>query len=383
MEPAEQFRRRMVAEYYKEHRVLLPPDFAQRDFMFERWEGPPPIRYKAFQSEDSVARWLAENAPPKAYYSVCCWERPHKREGRLYSNVAFDIDVDKYANRPCLSSHPQEFICDDCLKLAMGEVGKLVDMLTGDAGLRERELLITFSGSRGGHVRVFNKDYDVLGADARRALVGYLQGEGVLARSLGFAPVRRGGRWSWTGPGPRYSGWRGRSCRAVAEALAAWTEGDLTDAKAVGVTERQGRVLAAEGGARATAAKAGEWARALPGGMRGWEVEKVVAKACERYAPKLDVKVTINLVAQFRIPRSIHGGSGLIVKVVDAEKLGQFNPILEASPVPADATKVKLTKDLPRTKLGGAEVGGKRGDELELDGRVASYLVFRGFAAPS
>ena len=55
----------------------------------------------------------------------------------------------------------------------------VVDVLLGDFGLSEDDLLITFSGGRGYHVHVRTPDVLTLPSGARREISDYLTGKGL------------------------------------------------------------------------------------------------------------------------------------------------------------------------------------------------------------
>ena len=189
---------------------MLNP-ISQREFGVQLFNGIIQ-RHLSFKDPEELRLFIVKKAPRNVYYSSACYAYPDAKEmdlkGWICADLSFDIDVDHIPTKckwehdwwkcvecgykdkgmapyrcPICGSERIErhtWICDECYREAKEHLYRLVDdFLLGDLGLSPNELIISFSGHRGYHVRVISKDFSVLDADARGLIIEYILGLGV------------------------------------------------------------------------------------------------------------------------------------------------------------------------------------------------------------
>lgn len=175
---------------FKAYYSLYPPieeprDIAYREFAFQLFKDDVYVRHMSFESLESLARYLAEEAPKNAYYSVARYQLPDapKMEEKVWlgSELMFDLDVDHLPG--C-----GEAVADDCILAGYRYASLLVKMLYRDFGVPST---MYFTGNRGFHVIADCEWCRGLTREERREIAGYFMLEG-LQLDLIFPAVRRG-----------------------------------------------------------------------------------------------------------------------------------------------------------------------------------------------
>ncbi|ABL87615.1 DNA primase small subunit [Pyrobaculum islandicum DSM 4184] len=153
----------------------------KREFAFQYFEGGI-VRHRAFKTLEELKKFVIEKTPRHIYHSSAYYERPGEedmeRKGWLGADLIFDIDGDHLDTEACRES---KLVSIACLNDAKEEANKLIDVLTGELGLKPRR--VVFSGNRGFHIHVSEEEVLTLGAKERRELVNYL-------KAVGFDPSR-------------------------------------------------------------------------------------------------------------------------------------------------------------------------------------------------
>ncbi len=318
--------RRLFARYYSSRPVPPPPRFPRREFAFTLFGGQGMVRHLAFGSASELSSFLAERVPRNAYYSTAYYERPAAPEmgnkGWMGADLVFDLDADHMGR----SGSWEELLME-----VRRETVRLVhEFLLGELGIPKDSLRVVFSGGRGFHVHVHEREYLRLGPDERREIVLYVKG-----KELDPKRILRGRL-----PSPGETGWRGRLARALLRLL----EGE----KPEGVNGRRWRALRRwlEGEAEAVLpdgsrirGKRGEVLRELvmragsPEMLRGREY--VLQMAAEMAASEYgilaaDEPVTTDIHRLIRLPYSLHGKSGFQVRPVPLGELEEFDPLSDA-----------------------------------------------------
>jgi len=132
-----------LSDYYMTADLHEPPHIEQREFGVIK-KGGGMWRHLSFENMDKLRSFLIQHQPLHVYFSTAKYENPSerdmtiKREGWLGSDLIFDIDNDHLAT-PTLESAAYNAV-------------KLHDFLKADFGFKD--MIITFSGSRGYHIHV-------------------------------------------------------------------------------------------------------------------------------------------------------------------------------------------------------------------------------------
>ncbi len=174
LKPATDYERR---RYYREewsHKDI--PDFVantitSREFGFDMNGTGPNNRYNTYRDTLSLGRFMKHNPPFAAYVSVAYYKKPEKREGWQKAELVFDIDAKDIPIRTC--DCPEGQVCDKCLDQAREIVLMITDVLKGDLGLRNINMV--YSG-RGYHIRVLDDDVMEASSDLRGDIVQYVVG---------------------------------------------------------------------------------------------------------------------------------------------------------------------------------------------------------------
>lgn len=169
------YRIRRFNEYYtnlfknKDFLLCLPPSFNEREWGFipiKRQTVGNMWRHLSFQSVGEIESFFLKNTPLHLYYSSAYYEHPDIKKmdekGWKGADLIFDIDMD--------IKNDSDY--RKMLLLAKDEVVKLYDILRGDFGLND--IQIVFSGGRGYHIHVRDKSVLGLKSRERREIIDYL-----------------------------------------------------------------------------------------------------------------------------------------------------------------------------------------------------------------
>lgn len=387
---SEGFVKKMFKRYYAEWEGEPPRDFSKREFAFMISRKSEMIRHKAFEEWGEVREFLRKNSPLHVYYSSAYYAQPSAPDmdakGWMGADLIFDIDVD-HIYTPCKEKHdrwicldcnttdrgmPPEacpkcsskrieaktWFCESCLEVAKEETLKLVeDFLIQDFGFSSREISIVFSGRRGFHIHVESEVVRELDQRARREIVDYVKGTGLVMQSS---------KKKVLAPPLNARGWPGRIAKGVYELLNA---GDVKG------------LLNFRGGS-----KVEEAVRAMIKGLEEaqdyWPLKglarriwlKIIERVIERKRCDVDERVTTDIKRLIRLPGTLHGGTGLIATKVHLKDLESFDPYVHAVAFVKGEVRVRVLNAPEITFLG--QVWGPYNDEIaELPIGLAVYLI--------
>ncbi len=158
-------------EYYSKNRIILPARFSNREYGFTQFGKDGMIRHLKFSSENEIMNFMVKNVPSHSYYSSAYYKKPdaQKMEEKewLGADLIFDLDADHIVSG--------ETTYENMLGIVKKETKKLIEnFLLSDFGFDEKDLEIVFSGGRGYHIHVRNEKIYSLKSDERRELVSYI-----------------------------------------------------------------------------------------------------------------------------------------------------------------------------------------------------------------
>jgi DNA primase small subunit len=300
------------------------------------------------------------------------------------ADLVFDLDAPSstcaLGGAPCAP-----FTCDACLNKVREQMVRLVEeFLLPDFGLTRSELQVSFSGSRGFHVRAYKKEMEPLGRDERREIVDYIEGGGLSFEAFFDSnfkveqlPLRRTIFERLTGPTPSSSGYAGKFARRVV-ALAAEPASAVQISPKLKNKERAAKFV--EG------VKAGDWSKVDLQGERA-ALASIFESLKVQSARELetDANVTFDTAKILRMPDTIHGGSGLLAKTIPmGVDLGSYEPMQQALAFRMDRVeKVMTSRAIPSISLGGQTFDAmESGKSVELPQAYAVYLVCKKVAVP-
>lgn len=402
------FVRSEFERYYRTVEVPPPPRYIRREFAAFPFATQTMMRrHAAFRSAEEFSGFLRSEAPRHVYYSSAYYRQPdHAKmaeKGWLGADLIFDLDADHLRHAETLD-YPAQL---DLVKERFREL--LDEFLFGDFGIDPALTTLVFSGGRGYHVHVHDPKYLELTSPERRELVEYILGEGVDPRSAleeerarapgGFEPTEMegaasGGRRGRTAPrsfqrlaDPSDPGWPGRISRAVLAQVAHWeavgSEATARELEGLGLSGPEAkkiarRLIQKEGGRLIREQRTLE---VFQGPVPDRFLEAVLRRAAVEVQGETDAPVTTDIHRLIRLPGSLHGGTGLVVKTLRREELERFEPLRDAVvPVPnGPPVKVRPTATV-HYPFGSGTIDARQDEPVELPTAAAAFLILRGEA---
>jgi DNA primase small subunit len=395
------------ARYYRGVRVEPPPRFARREFAAFPFAAATMMRrHAAFPRADDLAAFLREEVPRHVYYSSSYYREPDHavmaQKGWLGADLIFDLDADHLRQAEALDYPGQ-------LRLVKRRfIDLLDDFLFGDLGIDPERTALVFSGGRGYHVHVRDPKFLDLTSAERREIVEYILGEAVdphralrgeLARDSsalelhegeGAAPGRRGRAAPRTFQrlaDPKEPGWPGRVSRSVLELVGRWeglgVDGTTEELIAMGLKPEAARKIARQllehGGARQMREQL--TLEVFHGPVPEPFLEAVLRRARIEVQGETDAPVTTDIHRLIRLPGSLHGGSGLVVRPLGRDALDAFEPLRDAIPPRSAQGPVRVRATAPfRYPFGEGTLSAAEGERLDLPREEAVFLLLRGEA---
>ena len=351
----EKFLRRLFSRHYEHGSIsALKPE--QREFGFGGWEKKIEFRHIRVRNAEELRGRLVSDAPLYVSHSVGYYEfpdaRPMPKKNWLGADLVFDLDAEGLS---C-----GKFTCQACLDHVKADALKLIEeFLLPDFGFSKDELAVNFSGSRGYHVHVRSEAVRGLDRDARREVADYVTGTGLEFTRL-FWPEGK----KFLGPKPSQGGYGGKFARAYISKLD-------NDEFALGISRKLKKPE--ERAKLKSAIENGNWDNI---GITNRE-KKLQEKFNEMkltLAGRIDANVTADTSKLIRMPDSIHGGSGLAAKRMEASELAGFDPMKMAQIFTDGSLKVKTTEAIPQVPHLVPEPL-EAGQAIELPMASAVYLL--------
>jgi DNA primase small subunit len=387
--------------YYKNAEIGLPDHLPNREWAFIFFDDMPDKmmhRHKAFGSPGETLDYLYGMAPAHVYNSTAYYEYPDVRKMNeknwLGAELIFDLDADH------LPDAPKNYA--DMLELVKKETFKLMDFLLDDFGFSEQEIELVFSGGRGYHFHVRSPKVLKLGSAERREIVNYLSGRDLDFKYF-FKEVPMDGEF---GTGSKIfkgrknvplkctlvghdSGWGRRIALYLTDYMKAecgkrykkdmFPElrkyekvGDTTVKKLISLSN-------SENGLKDILEKG-----RLDFDVRNFKdiaayfMRESVEDFLHRFGASVDEPVTADIKRLIRVPGSLHGGSGMLVKKLALSELEKFDPLTDAVVFGERPAKITVIKPFS-VQLKGKDLKVEEGIQ-EVPEYAAVYLICRGVA---
>lgn len=386
------------AQYYKirADNIIAPSLIQRREFGLILLKEKIMLRHRSFESLESLKSFLMSATPADVYYSAAYYDRPGAEmegKGWVGADLIFDIDAD-HIPTPCGKVHDSWFcskcgfigkgpspekcpacgeakfdsktwVCEDCLESAKRETIKLLDMLMNDFGFASNEVKVFFSGHRGYHVHVENKNIRLLDSMARKEIVDYVIGLGLKSN---LHRIIEGDRIA---VGRGLEGWRGR----IIEGLHGFLEEATSDEVAtIGLSKKAFENLLKN---KEMLKKEG-WLAAKGMSVRNWE--KIVQWIVSRQSSKIDTVVTTDIHRLIRLAGTLHGKTGFMKAEAPLIGLDKFDPLKEAVAFKEGEIVVDIV-EAPKFRVGDITYGPYRNaKQQELPTAAALFLLCKGAA---
>ena len=340
------FLQKRFREYYESADITLPPRFTTREWGFLNWGGGVMNRHVKFSSMEEINNYLKKIAPAHSYHSVAYYKEPgsktmveKKWQG---ADLIFDLDADHLPEMEEVKkgkitfSQLMEYIREQTFRLVH-------DVLLGDFGLDEKDLLITFSGGRGYHVHVRTPSVLSLPSGARRELSDYMTGKGLNLENIlidagytkEFAIRGKGIERKNLGvkklPKKNAKGWSGiisRKINNIFDGLRLHKGKEL---------KKKLKEMKLENSNINLKNKNDEIFNSLAKRYQ----KNLVRIAVKEAAIFPDEPVTGDVHRLIRLPGSLHGGSGLRVTTITSNELENFDPMVSAIAFGEELVKIR------------------------------------------
>jgi len=372
-------------DYYSSAELALPPEPERREWghiPYTASDGTTMVRHRSLLDmggdAQSVREFLTREAPRHAYFSAARYEDPGRNEmaakGWQGADLVFDLDADHSPPIDAEAASYAEMLeaCKDALK-------RLLTLLMEDFGFTEDQLLVVFSGGRGYHVHIREAALLELDSDARREVVDYVRAV-ELDRDDLVRTVRHGSttRRELKTEG----GWGRRVHRRLVEFVEDLREMDDDDAMSTlmdldGIGE--GRATTILGAVRNNpdAIREGNVEAGGPGIRR--LVEALTAEVTATQTAPIDEPVTTDVRRLIRLPGTLHGGTGFVVKPIPHDELNAFDPLEDAVADRFRGQRVMVNVTEPGPLDLGAETTITSGPQ-SVEEHVGVFLMARGRA---
>ena len=366
----------LIKDYYK--RAILDVDEVdKREFAYGTFESKIKVRHLSFGSVAELSKYLVDNAPAYVSYSSAYYEfpegRPMEKKNWKGSELIFDLDATDM-DLQCKLEHGKGWICSNCLGEVKNEAIKLIeDFLIPDFGFSENEIIINFSGNRGYHIHIDNKEVISLDKDERKQISDYISGNGIDPEDIFPDSGKRGKRL--IGPRPSERGWTGKIARNFISKLNKGPEAMQTLGMSKQIADKlyKNRALVEMG------IRSGNWDMInIKNKSEFWK--GVLKKEAVIQSDRIDGNVTNDTSHLIRLPNTIHGETGLIAKKIGSlSELHEFDPMRDAIAFEKGELNVKVDgKHILEMK--GEKFGPYKGEEVVLPVYAAAYLYLKGLA---
>ncbi len=339
------------------------------------------IRHRAVDNLKGLERFVYKNTPRHIYYSSAYYRKPEekvmKEKEWKGAELIFDLDADH------LEGAAKMTYAEILAEVKKHTERLIFKFLMDDLGYGETDLKLLFSGGRGYHVHVVEDGVYPMNSDARREIANYIRGEGLSTFDL---------RRSMQDTRTRLSGWK----KTLDSKICNFYSDVLSD------EEKQETLHRIFGNANTLGAylKGLRKATELPENLKKQEVfsipghvkyrimdkndEKVIAYLLEKvkreFQCEIDEPVTTDVHRLIRLPHSLHGKTGLMVKPIKIDELKAFDPLVDAV-VPSfsqETARINVLRDY-RMDFGGESYNLSQG-ETEVPASFAVFMVSARFA---
>jgi len=341
-------------EFYfkKANEIDFPPEIQSREFGYIPFGGNM-IRHLSFKTAGEAIVEIVRQSPSSVYCSNARYSSPTlpmEEKGWLGASLIFDIDATDIPT-PCKKTHdvwycevchtsgkmprpsycpsckkPVQVLhgtCGICLETARQHTLRVIDFLVRDFGVATDMITTYFSGSRGYHLYILDRRFDLLDQETRAEVAEYIRGSSLPPSNTIWASLKHAS--------PESEPFRG------------WTK----------------RIASAVGYAPGQANRP----------------RKSVAQAIASQAGRIDSSVTTDVHRIFRLAGTLHGTSGMRKTLVHSED--DSNPTIGAT-VLSDA-EAKLNVDFyPTFSIKGREFGPYKSEVVMLPTYATIGILTRG-----
>ena len=380
-ERTREYLRGRFRDYYRSGEPSLPPAANRREWGHIPWTsgtGTTMVRHQSLFDLGNVESFLTETGPRHVYFSAARYENPgaSKMSAKDWVNadLVFDLDADHLPG-----VDPDETSYAAMLMACKDALVRLLDFLETDFAFED--VTVVFSGGRGYHVHVRDEEVRNLGSDARREIVDYVRGIDLDYDALTATVSVEGTNQRMLRTG---GGWGRRVHAALLEYAADLREADDDAAKEQltsldGIGESRATTILGAIRRNPEALQAGNLEAGGPGLRR--LVQALTAQVTSTQSAPIDEPVTTDTRRLIRLPHSLHGGTGLVVRRIPRDELDGFSPLTDAVAERFQGREIEVNLDTESTvALGGDKLKMEPGPRTVAE-PVGILLMARGDAS--
>ncbi len=291
MNRSDEILQELFHDYYAGNEISTPDLVHKREFGYLLFTGQM-VRHNKIDTKFDLNNFLRTVVPRHVYSSAAYYEKPDDRkmlekkwEG---ADLIFDLDADHLPGADRMSY-------EETLEVIKKQTKTLINLyLIDDFGINESDIKLYFSGSRGYHVHVSSESVYLLNGDNRREIADYIDGSTVSID--GFLQVYRSV--------PLENGGWVRDIYNSIKGIAKERKINVTDSTDLSDLYKKQQSI----------------------------FKKAIKSVMDDRAVYIDSPVSYDIHRLIRLPGSLHGKSGLIVKEVRIDHIDEFDPLSDAIP---------------------------------------------------
>ncbi|MBU4031257.1 MAG: DNA primase catalytic subunit PriS [Candidatus Thermoplasmatota archaeon] len=391
--PRLEFTKAMFRKYYSKANVQPPGKLINREFGVITERGGM-WRHLGFGTPDELQNFLKKQAPIHAYHSSAYYTKPNARtmdeKTWLGADLIFDLDADHIQGS-------ENMTIEMMFEKVKVQFKKLVhSYLLDDFGFDENDVKIVFSGGRGYHAHVSNEKVLRLNSHERREIVDYITKPSTnidtLVRKVIFSNERfkdhDNKKYIYRLYPRDTPGWRGKVTASVLDFIDRTEKmpkenviDELESHRGIGDTlalKIYNSMYLGKPGDRGIDKMRSDL-NLEPFGedsVRNSFINHIVKEMTVDLGGETDEPVTSDIKRLIRLPGSVHGKTGLVVRTMTVEELNGFLPLRDSVWPGFEKSTVKLMglEDY-EVKLKNTVFKVKKDTETEVPEYAALFLL--------
>ena len=398
--------RNKFKDYYSKHYAENIKDIDTREFGIGDYGKKISKRHLFFSDLNSFNSYLRKQTPFFVSYSAGYFKYPDRRpmdkKDWYGADIVYEFDSDDFS-LPCHDRHnvwvcknPEckdygygnpnfcekckaqveiiEWTCDECLGKAKQETIRLINFLETDFKLDPSTFIISFSGSKGYHVRITDKSIIPLSKSSRLQLMNYILGNDLNLNKLGFKNERK----KWSCPSPSIAkGWSKKIMNYLINIISNSSEKELIDR--LGISSKKAQLILVNKENILNKMHHNILWNEFTASDKFWK--NLINKAIEDIRLLIDPSSSSDIYKIMRTPDTIHGGTGFLsTSIKSIEDLKEFDAFSDPVVLKSEVIKkVKILKPTPKFRLIKEYFGPYNIDEIvDLPEHVAIFLILKG-----
>lgn len=394
----------LLRKYYESRLISPPYDVSRREFGFGN-QKKIDSRHLHFENVNEMNAYLRNSVP--LYFSGSVSEyvspqmQPMEKKGWLGADLIYEFDADDLQT-DCKQNHDawkclhcglegkgrvmkcsscgkgvqlDEWVCEVCVNATKQKTKQLIKSLRDDFQLSQFQ--INFSGSKGYHVHVRQKEIFSLPKYARIELMDYLSMHEMDFPSLGFAFDGKQFRC------PKYAHSAGYQKRFLEEILRLIEAGDENEWFVLTGMPMRSVKSFLENRQRLYNETQMGILPAVPGKAGKTELfwNGILSSIQEKLRLPIDRSTSGDIYKLLRVPETVHGSTGFISKILTIETLDAFDPFSHALAFSPEKERKIFVEKMPEVRIGTEKLGPLEKQELTVSEPMAAYLVGWGAAS--